>query len=162
LADVGLALPLPQPVGHAAVDLVGGLPGPAGVGADDPDFLPRADALGQAVPALVRLPAAHRGQPGVGRVALGDPVPDDPDLGGEVLLGLALRRRHDLLVPGGAGVLRGELVTVYFEQRAGSGAGTLPIFGALAEAPQVQGQVFVFGARGLGRWLEPSSFVISG
>src|SRR4029077_13842246 len=127
---------------HAAVDLVGGLPGPAGVGADDPDLLPGPDALGQAVPALMRLPAAHRGQAGVGLVTLGDPVPDDPDLGSEILLRLALRRRDDLLVPGRAGVLAGEPLAVHLQQGSRGGR-TLPISGALPEPAQVERQVFV-------------------
>ena len=163
-ADVGLAPPLRQPVGHAAVDLVGGLPGPAGVGADDPDLLAGPDALGQAVPALVRLPAAHRGQAGVGLVALGDPVPDDPDLGGEILLRLALRRRDDLLVPGGAGELAGEPLAVHLEQ-GGRGRGlALPICGTFPEPAQVERQVFVRlgGARGRRGLLEPAPFGISG
>src|SRR5271157_3496073 len=158
-ADVGLAAPLLQPVGHAAVDLVGGLPGPAGVGADDPHLLPGADALGQAVPALVRLPAAHRGQAGVGRVALGDPVPDDPDLRGEVLLRLALGRRDDLLVPGRAGELPGEALSVDFEQRGAFTPGA-----ALAEPAQVERQagVLLARARRLSRLLEPTPFGITG
>src|SRR5208283_1507255 len=101
---------------------------------------PGADALGQAVPPLVRLPAAHRGQAGVGRIALGDPVPDDPDLGGEVLLRLALRRRDDLLVPGRSGELAGEALAVHFEQDGGRGAMALPTPGALAEPAQVERQ----------------------
>src|SRR6266567_6861350 len=167
LADVRFPPPLRQAVGHAAVDLVRGLPGPAGVGADDPHLLAGPDALGQAVPALVRLPAAHRGQAGVGGVALGDPVPDDPDLGGEVLPRLALRRRDDLLVPGGAGELAGEALAVHLEQGTG-GTGALPTPGptpgALPEPAQVQREVRVrlAGARGLSRLLEPTPFGITG
>ena len=158
-ADVGLAAPLRQAVLHAAVELVRGLPRPAGVGADDPDPLAGPDALGQAVTALVRLPAAHRGQAGVGRIALGDPVPDDPDLGGEVLLRLALGRRDDLLVPGGAGELGGEALAVRFEQ-----SGALAAAPALAEPAQVQRQVGVLVRlrRGVSVGKQGLSFEISG
>ena len=79
-ADLGVAAVLRQPVEQPAVDLLGGLPGPVGVGADDPHLRPLAQRARQRLPALVRLPGAHRGQPRVGGVALRDAVPDDPDL----------------------------------------------------------------------------------
>jgi hypothetical protein len=90
-------------------------------------------------------------------------VPDDPDLGGEVLLRLALRRRDDLLVPGRAGELAGEALPVDLED-----GGTPPfILGtALAEPAQVQRQVGVRvclgSARGLSGLLEPTPFGITG
>ena len=112
LGDLGLALPLVEPVEHAAVDLLGGLAGPVGVGAHDPDLLTLLERLRQRVPALVGLPPAHRRQARVGGVALGDAVPDDPDLGDELLGRLALRRRDDLLLPRGRRVVAGEALAV--------------------------------------------------
>jgi hypothetical protein len=69
-------------------------------------------------------------------------VPDDPDLGGEILLRLALRRRDDLLLPGRAGELAGEPLAVHLEQGGRGGLGA-----AFPEAAQVEGQVFVRSGR---------------
>jgi hypothetical protein len=90
------------------VEVLGRLPGPVGVGADDPDLFAVADALGQVEAAPVRLPAAERGQAALGGVPLGLAVPDDVDLGGDPVAG-GRRRRDDLLVAGDLGPGPGDL-----------------------------------------------------
>ena len=128
---------------HAAIDLVGGLPARLVSAQTIRTFWPARTLLDRLCPRWCDC------QPPIGvrpasRVALGDPVPDDPDLGGEVLLTSALRRRDDLLVPGRAGELAGEALPVDLED---GGALTPFILGAaLAEPAQVQRQVGVASA----------------
>ena len=144
-ADVRLAAPLLQAVLHAAVDLVRGLPGPAGVRADDPDLLAGPGLLDRLCPRWCDCQPPIGVRPESVWVALGDPVPDDPDLGGEILLRPALRRRDDLLVPGGALQLAGEPLAVHLEQ-GGRGRGHCAAF---PEPAQVERHVFVRPGRAL-------------
>ena len=145
LGDLRVDAPHRHAVGRAPVDLVSGLARPVGVGADQADPVARVPAPRQLVPAPVRLPAAHRGQAGVGGVALGDAVAQDRDLADDLLAGLAAERGRDLLAPARLGQGRGELRAVELDARLGGYRSP-----ALAEPAQVERGARVVDGRRVG------------
>ena len=95
-----------------------------------------AHSLGDVEAPPVGLPAAERGEPGVGGVALGLAVADEADAGPQRDAGLG--GGHDLLGPGHLGGLGVEAVGFGRQRLEGEGRGP-----ALPEAAQVQRDALV-------------------